>query len=122
MPFPEPIFRFSASSDAAADAEISASAAPESVVDRVRSFFTVFSDPSCNRRLFALAFGQMLCSVATLIHDTYLPVYMQDVLGLSNTKVSLVHDEFVISDSTLSHDCVGLLAQAAVDYGALPLG
>ncbi|KAK9839281.1 hypothetical protein WJX81_005580 [Elliptochloris bilobata] len=28
-----------------------------------------------------------LCSVATLIHDTYLPIYLQDVLGLSNTKI-----------------------------------
>ena len=31
--------------------------------------------------------AQALCSVATLIHDTYLPIYLQDVLGLSNTKV-----------------------------------
>jgi hypothetical protein len=30
----------------------------------------------------------MLSSIATLIHDTYLPVYLQDVLGLSNTRVS----------------------------------
>jgi biotin operon repressor len=30
---------------------------------------------------------QMLCSLATLIHDSYLPVYIQDELGLSNTKV-----------------------------------
>jgi hypothetical protein len=29
----------------------------------------------------------MLSSIATLIHDTYLPVYLQDVLGLSNTRV-----------------------------------
>jgi hypothetical protein len=27
---------------------------------------------------------QMLCSVATLIHDSYLPVYVQDELGLSS--------------------------------------
>lgn len=89
-PLPEPIYRFCASSDAAADAELGPTAAPEGLADRVRNFFTVFSDPSCNRRLFALALGQMLCSVATLIHDTYLPVYMQDVLGLSNTKVRTV--------------------------------
>lgn len=50
-------------------------------------FFKVFSKPECNAKLLALATGQMLCSVATLVHDTYLPVYMQDVLGLSNTKV-----------------------------------
>lgn len=29
----------------------------------------------------------MLCSVATLIHDTYLPVYLSDVLHLSNSKI-----------------------------------
>lgn len=29
----------------------------------------------------------MLCSVATLIHDTYLPVYLSDVLHLSNQKI-----------------------------------
>lgn len=29
----------------------------------------------------------MLCSVATLIHDTYLPVYLSEVLHLSNTKI-----------------------------------
>eukprot|EP00210_Caulerpa_lentillifera_P003227 g3082.t1 len=54
------------------------------------SFFTVFTDPVCNRKLFALAAGQMLCSIATLIHDTYLPVYMQDVLQLTNTKIGAV--------------------------------
>ena len=30
----------------------------------------------------------MLSSIATLIHDTYLPLYLQDVLGMSNTKVT----------------------------------
>lgn len=29
----------------------------------------------------------MLCSVATLIHDTYLPVYLSEVLHLSNSKI-----------------------------------
>ncbi|GFH31887.1 uncharacterized protein HaLaN_31012, partial [Haematococcus lacustris] len=32
----------------------------------------------------------MLCSVATLIHDSYLPVYVQDELGLSSTKIGAV--------------------------------
>lgn len=31
--------------------------------------------------------AQMLGSVATLMHETYLPVYLSDVLHLSNTKV-----------------------------------
>jgi hypothetical protein len=51
------------------------------------SILHVFSDPRCNSKLLALAIGQMLCSVATLIHDSYLPIYVQDELGLSNTKV-----------------------------------
>ncbi len=33
---------------------------------------------------------QTLCSIATLIHDSYLPVYAQDVLGLSNTSIGAV--------------------------------
>lgn len=34
--------------------------------------------------------SQMLCSIATLIHDSYLPIYAQDVLGLSNTSIGAV--------------------------------
>lgn len=45
-------------------------------------------DPACNAKLQALCVAGSLSSVATLIHDTYLPLYLQDVLGLSNTKVS----------------------------------
>ena len=52
-----------------------------------KSLITPFSNKEVNNRLLALCFAQALCSVATLIHDTYLPVYLQDVLGLSNTKV-----------------------------------
>ena len=60
---------------------------PENVVPKIMDVFKVFSDPACNKKLLALAIGQMLCSVATLMHDSYLPVYVQDELGLSNTKV-----------------------------------
>lgn len=56
----------------------------------VKSLFTPFSDPAVNARLVALCVASALCSVATLIHDTYLPVYLQDQLGLSNTKVNLL--------------------------------
>lgn len=41
----------------------------------------------CNNKLLALCGAGMLSSVATLIHDTYLPLYLQDVLGMSNQKV-----------------------------------
>lgn len=51
------------------------------------SLFKPLSDPALNNKLLALAVGQMLCSLATLIHDSYLPVYIQDELGLSNTKI-----------------------------------
>ncbi len=49
-----------------------------------------FEDPNANRKLYALATGQMLCSIGTLIHDSYLPLYMKDVLGLSNMKIGAV--------------------------------
>lgn len=55
---------------------------------RKESWLRPFKDPTSNSRLLALCFAQALCSVATLIHDTYLPVYLSDVLKLSNTKVS----------------------------------
>ena len=68
-----------------------ATAAPPASVDDaqsgVLSVFRVFSDKACNQKFLALTIGQTLSSVATLIHDSYLPVYVQDVLGLSNTKV-----------------------------------
>eukprot|EP00884_Botryococcus_braunii_P019483 jgi/Botrbrau1/6218/Bobra.0109s0013.1 len=54
---------------------------------RKESMFRPFKDPTSNSRLLALCFAQALCSVATLIHDTYLPVYLSDVLKLSNTKI-----------------------------------
>ena len=57
-------------------------------VQGLRSLITPFSNREVNNRLLALCIAQALCSVATLIHDTYLPVYLQDVLGLSNTKVN----------------------------------
>lgn len=49
-----------------------------------------FNDPTCNMKLYALATGQMLCSIGTLIHDSYLPLYMKDVLGLNNMKIGAI--------------------------------
>jgi MFS family permease len=54
---------------------------------QMKQMITPFSDPAANSRLLALCTAQMLCSVATLIHDTYLPVYLSDVLHLSNSKI-----------------------------------
>jgi hypothetical protein len=31
--------------------------------------------------------AQCLSSIATLLHDTFLPLYMSEVLGMSNTTV-----------------------------------
>jgi hypothetical protein len=36
----------------------------------LKALATPFSDPVSNGRLVALCVAQMLCSVATLIHDT----------------------------------------------------
>lgn len=51
------------------------------------ALFTPFSDKAANAKLLALCAAGALSSVATLIHDTYLPIYLSEVLGLSNTKV-----------------------------------
>jgi len=51
----------------------------------VRDLFCPFSDPKANARFLAITLGGMLCSIATLIHDSYLPVFMRDELGLSNS-------------------------------------
>ncbi|KAK9917953.1 hypothetical protein WJX75_000018 [Coccomyxa subellipsoidea] len=55
--------------------------------ENVDSLLHPFSDKAINAKLLALCLAQALCSVATLIHDTYLPIYLQDVLGLTNTKI-----------------------------------
>lgn len=57
------------------------------VGSKLKQLVTPFSNPEANRKMIALATAQMLCSVATLIHDTYLPVYMSDVLQMSNSKI-----------------------------------
>ncbi len=49
--------------------------------ENVDSLLHPFSDKAINAKLLALCLAQALCSVATLIHDTYLPIYLQDVLG-----------------------------------------
>lgn len=49
-----------------------------------------FTDNNCNLKLYALATGQMLCSIGTMIHDSYLPLYMKDTLGLSSMKIGAV--------------------------------
>ena len=54
----------------------------------INALLNPFSDKAINAKLISLCLAQALCSVATLIHDTYLPIYLQDVLGLTNTKVN----------------------------------
>lgn len=73
-------------------ASTSAAATPGNGDNAVRKFniFQPFSDPLANSKMLALAIGQMLCTVATFIHDSYLPVYLQDHLGLSNTKIGAI--------------------------------
>ncbi|GFR51626.1 hypothetical protein Agub_g14053, partial [Astrephomene gubernaculifera] len=57
---------------------------------KLLSVFNVYSDERCNSKLLALAVGQMLCSIATLIHDSYLPIYVHEELGLSTGKIGAV--------------------------------
>ena len=75
------------SSTASVTAAASDDVPKQSVGDKVKQLVTPFSDPSANAKMLSLATAQMLCSVATLIHDTYLPVYMSDVLHMSNSKI-----------------------------------
>ena len=61
--------------------------AAEPAPNALKALFTPFSDKAANAKLLALCAAGALSSVATLIHDTYLPIYLSEVLGLSNTKV-----------------------------------
>ena len=58
-------------------------------VAKFKALLSPFSEPSTNKKLLALCGAQALSSVATLIHDTYLPLYLSEELKLSNTKASL---------------------------------
>lgn len=66
---------------------MAASTPQQGIKDKMQALVTPFSNPEANKKMLALATAQMLCSVATLIHDTYLPVYMSDVLQMSNSKI-----------------------------------
>jgi len=85
-----PVFMF-LKSTAAAAAPGSEESKPKGFVAKqvasLKSLLTPFSDPAVNARLVSLCVASALCSVATLIHDTYLPIYLSEQLGLSNTKV-----------------------------------
>ena len=85
------------------------SAKPSWLAQRAQAFKTLitpFSNKEVNNRLLALCIAQALCSVATLIHDTYLPIYLQDVLGLSNTKVSFSRERLPPRTLSNVHCCL----------------
>ncbi len=50
----------------------------------------IFKDDKANNKILALTTSQMLSSIATLIHDSYLPIYMSEVIGLSNVKIGAI--------------------------------
>ena len=83
-----------------------------------------FNDTNSNNKLYALATGQMLCSVGTLIHDSYLPLYMRDVLGLSNMKIGAVQGiaqflcQFTKGVSGIAGDVLGSQERVLV-FGSL---
>ena len=76
------------SAGAAQPASPDDAAKAESPVAKFKALFSPFSEPSTNKKLLALCGAQALSSVATLIHDTYLPLYLSEELKLSNTKAS----------------------------------
>lgn len=59
----------------------------DSPVAKFKALFSPFSEAGTNKKLLALCGAQALSSVATLIHDTYLPLYLSEELKLSNTKI-----------------------------------
>jgi hypothetical protein len=82
-----------------------------------------FSDPAANGKLLALSFAGLLSSVATLIHDTYLAVYLQDVLGLSNTKVGPYPGGALLSAFFIdSAVCLRLVCLSACVWAHSPSG
>jgi hypothetical protein len=73
QPLASPPTATSAAAAAASSGEPPAKKSTGFVADRVaglKALATPFSDPVSNGRLVALCLAQMLCSVATLIHDT----------------------------------------------------
>lgn len=81
-----PRFSVYASAASAAQPEDTPSRA-QGPLDKFKALLSPFSEPSTNKKLLALCGAQALSSVATLIHDTYLPLYLSEELKLSNTKV-----------------------------------
>ena len=69
----------------------------ESPIAKTKALFSPFSEPSTNKKLLALCGAQALSSVATLIHDTYLPLYLSEELKLSNTKASQSFSTWMLS-------------------------
>lgn len=73
-----------ASSDAAESSTVPKKS-NDSLVSGLKELVKPFEDSRANARFLALALGGMLCSIATLIHDSYLPVFMREELGMTNT-------------------------------------
>ena len=83
------LVKVEASSAAAAPQPSSSDESPQAdsgPVAKFKALLSPFSEASTNKKLLALCAAQALSSVATLVHDTYLPVYLSEELKLSNTK------------------------------------
>ena len=83
-------FKVSASAASAAQQPDETPVTAKGPLDKFKALLSPFSEPSTNKKLLALCGAQALSSVATLIHDTYLPLYLSEELKLSNTKVKLL--------------------------------
>ncbi len=61
------------------------------IQNKIIQYHKVFkNNPKCNDKLLALSLGQMLCSIATFMHDAYLPIYVQCELGMSNSNIGAI--------------------------------
>lgn len=84
------LVKVEASSAAAAPQPSNSDESPQAdsgPVAKFKALLSPFSEASTNKKLLALCAAQALSSVATLVHDTYLPVYLSEELKLSNTKI-----------------------------------
>ncbi|KAL4435215.1 hypothetical protein ABPG77_001897 [Micractinium sp. CCAP 211/92] len=98
----------------AADA---AGAAEEVHQGRLAALLHPFSNPVANTKLLALCSAQALSSVSTLLTETYLPVYLSDVLHLSHTKIGALQGSAQLlakASGSLSGTLADLLSPARV--------
>ncbi|KAL4436676.1 hypothetical protein ABPG75_003815 [Micractinium tetrahymenae] len=108
VPSPEPL---------AADGTAPAGGQHKAHQGRLAALLHPFSDPAANSKLLALCSAQAMSSVSTLLTETYLPVYLSDVLHLSHTKIGALQGSAQLlskASGSLSGTLADLLSPARV--------